>query len=69
MSEADIAHREVMHLAVPAARVHEFVMTPERILDYYPEPIEGGVRLRFSESVDFASVVDHLHEWAHLAGS
>ncbi|MFN8028715.1 MAG: hypothetical protein U0W40_20870 [Acidimicrobiia bacterium] len=41
--DTGIAHREVMHLAVPAARVHEFVMTPERILDYYPEPIEGGV--------------------------
>lgn len=29
------------------------------------EPIEGGVRLRFSESVDFASVVDHLR--CHIA--
>lgn len=38
-----IAHREVMHLAVSPAQVHEFVMTPARILDYYPEPIEGGV--------------------------
>jgi hypothetical protein len=36
-------HREVMALAVAPDRVREFVMTPERILDYYPEPIEGGV--------------------------
>lgn len=36
-------HREVMELAMPPARVREFVMTPERILDYYPAPLEGGV--------------------------
>ena len=36
-------HREVMELTASPARVREFVMTPERILDYYPEPIEGGV--------------------------
>ncbi len=39
----DVAHREVMTLAVAPAQVREFVMTPERILDYYPEPVEGGV--------------------------
>lgn len=38
-----IVHREVMELAAPPARVRELVMTPERILDYYPAPIEGGV--------------------------
>jgi hypothetical protein len=39
----EYVHREVMDLAAPPARVREFVMTPERILDYYPAPIEGGV--------------------------
>ncbi len=29
------------------------------------EPIEGGVRLRFAEGVDFASVVDHVR--CHIA--
>jgi hypothetical protein len=36
-------HREVMELAASPAQVREFVMTPERILDYYPAPLEGGV--------------------------
>ncbi len=39
----EYVHREVMALAAAPARVREFVMTPERILDYYPEPIDGGV--------------------------
>jgi hypothetical protein len=32
-----------MDLRATPARVLEFVMIPERILDYYPDPIEGGV--------------------------
>jgi len=36
-------HREVMELTASPARVREFVMTPQRILDYYPAPLEGGV--------------------------
>jgi len=36
-------HREVMELRASPAQVREFIMTPERILDYYPAPIEGGV--------------------------
>lgn len=36
-------HREVMELTATPAQVREFVMTPERILDYYPAPLEGGV--------------------------
>ena len=36
-------HREVMELQATPAQVREFIMTPERILDYYPAPIEGGV--------------------------
>jgi hypothetical protein len=38
-----LVHREVMELRATPAQVLEFVMTPERILDYYPDPIEGGV--------------------------
>lgn len=36
-------HREVMELRATPAQVRQFVMTPERILDYYPAPLEGGV--------------------------
>jgi hypothetical protein len=36
-------HREVMELRATPAQVREFVMTPERILDYYPAPLECGV--------------------------
>ena len=36
-------HREVMELEATPAQVREFIMTPERILDYYPDPLEGGV--------------------------
>src|SRR5262245_34115969 len=36
-------HREVMELRATPEQVREFIMTPERILDYYPAPIEGGV--------------------------
>jgi hypothetical protein len=36
-------HHEVMELQATPAQVREFIMTPERILDYYPLPIEGGV--------------------------
>jgi hypothetical protein len=32
-----------MELRATPAQVLAFVMTPERILDYYPDPIEGGV--------------------------
>jgi len=38
-----LVHREVMELRADPTQVLEFVMTPERILDYYPDPIEGGV--------------------------
>ena len=42
-STARIVHTEVMQLEVPPDRVREFILTPDRILDYYPDPIEGGV--------------------------
>ena len=38
-----LVHREVMQLQATPAQVREFIMTPERILDYYPAPLEGGV--------------------------
>jgi len=45
MSEAGTGHvhTEVMQLLATPAQVREFVLTPERILDYYPDPVEGGV--------------------------
>lgn len=43
MNDDRIAHREVMTLTASPAQVREFVMTPERILDYYPDPIGCGV--------------------------
>jgi hypothetical protein len=38
-----LVHREVLELRATPAQVREFIMTPERILDYYPAPMEGGV--------------------------
>jgi len=38
-----LVHREVMELQATPAQVREFILTPERILDYYPAPLEGGV--------------------------
>lgn len=38
-----LVHREVMKLRATPAQVREFILTPERILDYYPLPVEGGV--------------------------
>jgi hypothetical protein len=32
-----------MELRATPVQVLGFVMTPERVLDYYPDPIEGGV--------------------------
>ena len=38
-----LVHTEVMQLRATPERVREFILTPERILDYYPQPVEGGV--------------------------
>ena len=38
-----LIHREVMHLIASPEQVKAFIMTPERILDYYPSPVGGGV--------------------------
>ena len=47
MSDASNAtgtvHTEVMTLAATPEQVRRFILTPERILDYYPDPVEGGV--------------------------
>jgi hypothetical protein len=42
-SNSSIVHTEVIELKVTPAQVRKFIMTPQRILDYYPSPIEGGV--------------------------
>lgn len=42
-SNNKIVHQEVIDLDISPAQVREFIMTPERILDYYPAAIEGGV--------------------------
>ena len=38
-----IAHRDVMQIQANPARIREFVMTPERIADYFPAFIDHGV--------------------------
>ncbi len=38
-----IAYQDVIELEAPPEKVREFIMTPERILDYYPGGIDGGV--------------------------
>ena len=42
-SRSNIVHTEVIELQASPEKVREFIMTPERILDYYPDPIEGGI--------------------------
>jgi hypothetical protein len=41
--KSSIVHREVILLCAPPAQVKEFILTPERILDYYPSAIDCGV--------------------------
>lgn len=38
-----IAYQDVIELEAPPDKVREFIMTPERILDYYPGGTDGGV--------------------------
>jgi hypothetical protein len=42
-SNSSVVHTEIIELQATPAQVREFIMTPQRILDYYPSPIEGGV--------------------------
>ncbi len=44
MSASDtIVHTEVMELEASPEQVRAFILTPDRILDYFPQPVEGGV--------------------------
>jgi len=43
MSAANHVHTEVMELDASPEKVREFILTPDRILDYFPSPVEGGV--------------------------
>lgn len=36
-------HRETIHLQADPETIRGFITTPDRILDYYPSPIDGGV--------------------------
>lgn len=38
-----IVHTEVMQLRATPDQVREFILTPDRILDYFPQPVEGWV--------------------------
>ena len=38
-----IVHTEVMELEASPEQVRRFILTPDRILDYFPAPVEGGV--------------------------
>ncbi len=40
---SSIAHQEIIHLKASADKVKQYIMTPERILDYYPSPIDAGI--------------------------
>ena len=38
-----VIHREVIELRATPAQVREFIMTPERVVDYNPQAVEAGV--------------------------
>ena len=42
-SKSNTVHREVIDLEATPDRVRELIMIPERILVYYPQPIDGDV--------------------------
>ena len=42
-SSDGIIHTEVMELRATPDQVRAFIMTPDRILDYYPDAVDGGV--------------------------
>ena len=42
-STSNIVHTEIMQLRATPAQVREFILTPDRILDYFPAPVDGGV--------------------------
>lgn len=43
MPDSTVVHTEVMKLHATPEQVRRFIMTPERILDYYPGGAGGGV--------------------------
>lgn len=40
---SSIITKDTYQISATVEQVKEFILTPERILDYYPSPIEGGV--------------------------
>jgi hypothetical protein len=42
-TRSNIVHQEVITLKASPKQVREFIMTPARILDYYPSAIDGGI--------------------------
>ena len=42
-SEKSVVHSEVIDLSATPDQVRAFIFTPERILDYYPMPVEGEI--------------------------
>jgi len=43
LSSTNVVHTETMQLDATPAQTREFITTPDRILDYFPDPVEGGV--------------------------
>ncbi len=42
-TQSSIVSSVVLELRIEPALARQFIMTPERILDYFPSPLEGGV--------------------------
>ena len=43
-TDRGLVHREILQFEATPAQMREFIMTPERVLEYYsPAPIEAGV--------------------------
>ena len=41
--KSNVVHQEVIELEAAPGQVRAFILTPDRILDYFPSPLEGGV--------------------------
>jgi len=55
-SSDNVIHTEIIALEASPAQTREFITTPDRILDYFPNPIEGGV---FEDGVFEAHLSDN----------
>ncbi len=42
-TKSSIIYSVVLELNIKPVLVRQFIMTPERILDYFPSPLDGGV--------------------------